>query len=73
MAAPAERNANSEPPAPAARSRELESWGLLLIPVLLCIGMLIFAVAIKAQPAPSEVPVSRTCVSPSQSGPSGDC
>jgi len=39
------------------------SWGLLLIPVLLCVGMLIFALASTELPAPTEVPASRACVS----------
>ena len=54
-------------------SRVPESWGLLLIPVLLCIGMLIFATATKTAPAPAEVPVSRTCVASDNPVPSDAC
>jgi len=54
-------------------SRVPESWGLLLIPVLLCIGMVIFAMATKTVPAPAEVPVSRTCVASYEPVPSEHC
>ena len=54
-------------------SRVPESWGLLLIPVLLCIGMIIFATATKTAPAPAPVPVSRTCVASYQPVPPDGC
>ncbi len=55
------------------RNDEAESWGLLLVPVLLCIAMLIFAFATKAQPAPDQGAGSRSCVSSSESAPKADC
>ena len=70
MATLAERNPSPEPP--TGRGQQPESWGLLLIPVLLCIGMLIYALATEA-PAPTDVPRSSSCVSPNQPRPSGDC
>ena len=38
----------------ALRSRESGGWGLLLIPVLVCVGMLIFAVATSTLPHRTE-------------------
>ena len=63
MATLRERSLDPESSPPNSRSREPGSLGLLLIPVLLCIGMLIFALTTKAPPAPSEVPASRFYVS----------
>lgn len=48
------------------RDDEAESWGLLLVPVLLCVAMLIFAFATTARPASEDVG-SRSCLSSSES------
>lgn len=40
-----------------------ESWGLLLIPVLLCVSMFMFGLFTEAAPAPAEVPASHSCAS----------
>jgi len=40
-----------------------ESWGLLLIPVLLCVSMFMFGLFTEAAPAPTEVPATHSCVS----------
>lgn len=61
MATLAERSLGISAPGSGGGSSEPGGWGLLLIPVLLCIGMLIFALATTALPAPTEVPVSRSC------------
>lgn len=63
MATLAERSLDISASSSGGWSSEPGSWGLLLIPVLLCIGMLIFALATTALPAPTEVPISRSCVS----------
>lgn len=73
MATLAERSLVPEPPASNGWSRGPESFGLLLIPVLLCIGMLIFALATKPLPPPNAVPESRACASPYKPRPSGAC
>ncbi|CAA9408214.1 MAG: hypothetical protein AVDCRST_MAG75-2572 [uncultured Propionibacteriaceae bacterium] len=73
MATLTERNLDAEPLAPNGRSQKPESCGLLLIPVLLCIGMLIFALATKALPAPTEIPASRSCVFFYEPHTSGNC
>ncbi|CAA9375839.1 MAG: hypothetical protein AVDCRST_MAG75-520 [uncultured Propionibacteriaceae bacterium] len=54
-----------EPESRPANNRGWEpgSAGLLLIPVLLCVGMLIFALAGEAPPARVEVPTARSCAS----------
>ena len=53
--------------------QEPGSWGLLLIPVSVCISMIIFALDAKAPPPPDELPVSRSCASPNQPRPPGVC
>lgn len=68
-----ERSLDPGCPAPNRCSQEPGSWGLLLIPVLVCVTMLTFALDAKAPPAPNEVPVSRSCASPNQPPSSGDC
>ena len=68
-----ERSLDPGSPAPDGLGLEPGSWGLLLIPVLVCITMLIFALDAKAPPASNEVPVSRSCASPNQPRPSGAC
>ncbi len=68
-----ERSLDPKSPAPNLWSQEPESWGLLLIPVLVCITMLIYALDAEAPPAPNEAPISRSCASPNQPSPSGDC
>ena len=68
-----ERSLDPKNFAPNGSSLEPGSWGLLLIPVLVCITMLIYALDAKAPPAPNEVPVSRSCASPNQPRPSGAC
>lgn len=70
MATLAERSLNEDPIPSLGLGRESGSWGLLLIPILLCIGMLVFAVMSSALPAPAETPTSRSCASyaPRQAG-----
>lgn len=55
------------------RTDEAESWGLLLVPVLLCVAMLIFGFASTAQPAPDGAAASRSCVSSSEAAPKAGC
>ena len=57
------------PPRPADQA---ESWGLLLVPVLLCVAMLVFAFATSA-PAPEASTTSGSCVSSPESGPVAGC
>jgi hypothetical protein len=48
------------------------SWGLLLIPILVCVAMLIFAVASQALPAQSETQApTRPCVASYEPRPAG--
>ena len=63
----------SEPQAQNGRKNEAESWGLLLVPVLLCIAMLVFALATTGGPAPERSSSSRSCASSPESGPVADC
>ena len=51
---------------------QAESWGLLLVPVLLCVAMLVFAFATSA-PAPEASTTSGSCVSSPESGPVAGC
>ena len=63
------------PPSASERLARLRSgqqpgeWGLLLIAVLLCVGMILFALAAQAVPAASEVPGSHSCISTSEPRP----
>lgn len=67
----AERNFNPRPG--NGGGPQSESWGLLLIPVLLCVGMFIYAMATTALPAPPTTPSSRPCVSAGEPRPTGGC
>lgn len=58
-----QRNLDPEPSAFNGSVGRPESWGLLLIPVLLCIAMFMFGLFTEAAPAPTEVPASHSCIS----------
>ena len=73
MATLARRPLAPEHPTAHFPSQPPGEWGLLLIPVLLCVGMLIFALAAQTLPAASEVPGSRSCIPTSRLGPTGHC
>ena len=63
----------SEPQAQNGRKNEAESWGLLLVPVLLCVAMLIFALMTTAGPASEGSAASRPCAASPETGPVADC
>lgn len=62
MATLAERSLNttSRPPA-GVPARESGGWGLMLIPILLCVAMLVFATVSSALPAQGDTSSDRTC------------
>lgn len=69
MATLAEPALNGE----SASAAEPGGWGLILIPILLCLGMLVFALASQARPAQEPTPISRACVSSYEPRPATDC